>query len=243
MPASVSGDADGDGLDDAQELAWARQYFPYYNISPEEHCGVHGIITRVTPHPVGMGLIHIIYDVLYDQDCGALGTGVTGHIGDDERFAMTINPALPPPDGIVVIKAISHRGSQCEMTSMCGRCAGATPCQTLALNGVQTPAVWVAQDKHGNYVNRNMTCLPTAANVCGDVCQDSAPDMPSIINVGEPCHPLVNNLTTMGFITTANGWTHMELFNYDPWGTQAFGQAEVLANDLVDPALDTPGCL
>jgi hypothetical protein len=242
--ATTGNDQDRDGLDDAQELAWARQYLPYLSISSDEHCGTHGIIARITPHPAGMGLIHVLYDVLYNEDCGAFGTGVTGHIGDDERFAITINPAMPPPQGIVAIKGISHRGSQCEMASQCGRCAGLTVCQTLSANGVAIPAVWVAQDKHGNYVNRNMTCLPAAVNTCGDVCEDSAtPDMPPIVNVGEPCYPLVNNLTTMGFITSANGWTHMELFNYDPWGSRPFGGADVLALDLTDPAFDTPACL
>ena len=62
-----------------------------------------------------------------------------------------------------------------------------------------------------------------------------------IVNVGEPCHPLISNLTTMGFITTQNGWTHMELFNYNPWGGQAFGGASVIANDLTDPDFETPG--
>jgi hypothetical protein len=245
MMAAVTGnDRDQDGLVDAQEDAWARQYLPYLSFSPDEDCGVHGIIVRVSPHPAGMGLIHILYDVLYDQDCGPLNTGLGGHVGDDERFAITVDPTMPPPEGLVAIKAISHRGSQCEMASVCGRCPGLTPCQTLPVAGVPTPAVWVARDKHGNYVNRSMTCLFADANICGDICEDSAaPDMPPIVNVGEPCAPLVNNLTTMGFITTENGWTNMVLFNYDPWGGQSFGGGSVIADDLTDSAFDTPACL
>jgi hypothetical protein len=242
---AISGnDRDQDGLDDAQEQVWAQQYLPYLSISPDDACATpRGIVVRVSPHPSGMGLLHIHYDVLYNDDCGTFASGITGHIGDSEHFAITVDPTMPPPRGIVAIKAISHHGTQCEMATECGRCAGQTACQTLTKNGVATPAVWAARDKHGNYVNRSMTCLPAAINTCGDVCDDSAaPDMPPIVNVGEPCHPLVNNLTTMGFVTSANGWTHMELFNYDPWGGQNFGGADVLATSLVDPAFDTPAC-
>ncbi len=58
----------------------------------------------------------------------------------------------------------------------------------------------------------------------------------------EPCFPLVNDLTTQGFITAANGWTEQALFHYDPWGGQPFGGADVIASDLTDPAFATPPC-
>jgi hypothetical protein len=228
-------DRDHDGLDDGDELAWAQQYLPYLSLSPEDHCPTAGIIVRVTPHATP-GFVHIVYDVLYDNDCG-LG----GHVGDDERFATTIDPAMPSPDGIVAIRAISHKGSVCEMTSECGRCSGEGACQTLPKNGVPWPAVWASRDKHGNYVDRSSTCQ--LIGTCLDDCDDRAtPAALPLVNVGEPCAPLVDNLTTQGFITTANGWTNQALFNYAPWGGQPFGQADVLASDLTDPAFDTPAC-
>ncbi len=234
--ASVSAtDQDRDGLDDAMELAWAHDYLPYLSISPEDHCPTAGIIVRVTPSQT-TGFVHLLYDVLYDQDCG-----IGGHIGDDERFATTIDPMMPPPAGIVAIKAVSHKGSACEKASECGRCAGQSACATLVENGAPWPAVWAARDKHGNYVDRAQTCQIT--NTCLDDCDDRpSPAMLPIVNVGEPCSPLVHNLTTEGFITSANGWTNQELFNYDPWGTQPFGGANVLANDLTDSTFDTPAC-
>jgi hypothetical protein len=229
-------DRDGDGLDDAMELAWAQQYLPFLSVAPNEECPTSGIVVRVSPHPTA-GFVHILYDVLYNDDCG-LG----GHVGDDERFAITVNPSMPPPLGIVSIKGISHNGTFCEKESDCGRCPGQTVCATLMENGTPWPAVWPSRNKHGNYVNRAETCEFT--NTCLDDCQDNAtPAMPPIVNVGEPCLPLVSNLTTMGFITTQNGWTHQELFNYDPWGGQSFGPGGgVVATDLTDPAFDTPAC-
>lgn len=234
--STTAGDRDGDGLDDAMELGWAQQYLPYLSISPEDHCPTAGIVVRVTPEGTP-GFVHIVYDVLYDNDCG-LG----GHVGDDERFATTIDTAMAPPDGIVAIKAISHKGSGiCEVTSECGRCSGQTACQTLPENGVAWPAVWASRDKHGNYVDRGSTCQ--FDNTCLDDCDDRpTPAMPPIVNVGEPCAPLVSDLTTQGFITAANGWTNQQLFDYDPWGGQPFGGGSVVATDLTDPAFDIPAC-
>src|SRR5439155_8897772 len=117
------------------------------------------------------------------QDCG-LG----GHAGDDEVFAITVDPALPPPAGIVAMKAISHQGTLCERQSQCGRCQGQTACQTLPKSGVPWPAVWPSRDKHGSYVNRGATC--TALMTCFDSCDDNpAPRIPPIVNAGEPGHP------------------------------------------------------
>jgi hypothetical protein len=234
-PASGS-DQDRDGLDDAMELAWAQQYLPYLSMAPDEECPTAGIVVRVTPLDFA-GFVRIRYDVLYNQDCG-LG----GHIGDDERFAMTVDTSQPPPAGIVTIKAISHKGSLCEKESDCGRCPGEMACATLVRNGTPWPAVWVSRDKHGNYVDRASTCQ--LDNTCLDRCDDnSMPAALPIVNVGEPCFPLVGNLTTQGFITQANGWTNQSLFNYDPWGGQPFGGADVIASDLTDPAFDTPPCM
>jgi hypothetical protein len=229
-------DNDQDGLDDAQELAWAQSYLPYLSISPQDKCPTGGILARISPHPGDPKLLHILYDVLYDQDCG-LG----GHAGDDEVFAVTVNPQKPAPDGIVAMIAISHQGTPCERTSSCGRCTGQTACATLMKGGAAWPAVWPARDKHGNYVNRTNSC--TTFGTCFDACDDnSAPAAPPIVNAGEPGHPLVHDLTDEGFITAANGWKNMQLFHYDPWGGTDFGGAGNVAGDLVDPAFDTPAC-
>ncbi len=175
MTSSNPNDLDQDGLDDAQELAWAEQYLPYLSVSPSDDCPTAGLVVRVSPHPTTPGFIHIIYDFLYNEDCG-----IGGHIGDDETFATTINPSLPPPDGIVAIKGIPHKGSECQKITVCGRCGGLTPCDTLVKNGVPWPAIWPAKNKHGNYVNRSLTC--ELLNTCLDECQDdAAPAQPPIV--------------------------------------------------------------
>jgi hypothetical protein len=235
-PSPSPTDDDQDGLDDAEELTWAQAYVPYLSLSPQDNCPVGGLLVRVSPHAGNSALLHIIYDFLYDQDCG-LG----GHAGDDEVFAVTVNPLLPAPDGIVAMIAISHQNTPCQRTSQCGRCAGQAACATLMKGGVAWPAVWPARDKHGNYVDPSTSC--TALATCFDSCDDnSAPAMPPVVNAGEPGHPLVHDLTDHGFITTANGWKNMQLFHYDPWGGTNFGGAGNVAADLVDPSFDTPAC-
>jgi hypothetical protein len=230
-------DDDRDGLDDAQELAWARQYQPFLSIAPGDECPLSGLLVRVSPHPAGMGLLRIFYGVLYNQDCG-----IAGHPGDAEGFGITVDPKLPPPSGIIAIKAVAHRGTACEVTSECGRCTQQAMCATLPSNSVAVPAVWPSREKHGNFVNRLATCEFT--NTCLDECHDSAtaPMLP-IVNAGEPGHPLVSNLTTQGFITTQNGWTEMVLFNYDPWGGQPFGGGGNVAAELVDPVYTAAACI
>jgi hypothetical protein len=232
-PAGAN-DADHDQLDDAMELAWAQQYLPYLSISPQDDCFTGGIVARVEPLP--MGFVRIRYDVLYDTDCG-----IGGHIGDDERFAMIIDPRVAPPQGIVRIKAIAHKGSECNKESECGQCAGQSACQTLVENGTPWPAVWVSRDKHGNYVDRSSTCK--LGNTCLDDCDDNATRAAlPVVNVGEPCYPLVHDLTTEGFITAENGWANQALYHYAPWGGQPFGQGGVIADDLTSPDFEIAAC-
>ena len=229
-------DDDHDGLDDTRELALATDYLPYLSISPSDGCDTMGLLVRVTPHKDDPRRIHIIYDQLYDLDCGA-----GGHHGDDEVFAVTVDPSLPAPAGIIAMIAISHQGTPCQRISACGHCPGQKPCDTLLRGGVAWPAVWPSKAKHGSYVNRAQSCQ--LLNTCFDQCDDNAmPRKPPIVNAGEPGQPLVRDLTTNGFVTAANGWKNMELFHFDPWGGTKFGGAGSVTGDLMDPAFDTPSC-
>ncbi len=234
-------DQDHDGLDDNDELAWAQAYLPYISHSPTEGCALGGILVRVSPHAQNPKLLHILYDFLYDNDCGTAVGGIGGHVGDDEAFATTVDPSKPGPQGIVSIKAISHQGTLCERTSECGRCPGQTPCATLPRNGQDWPAVWPSKDKHGSYVNRADSC--TLFSTCGDVCEDNpTPATPPLVNAGEPMSAMVHDLTTNGFITSANGWMNAALFHYDPWSGKSFGGAGNVTGDLEDPAFATAAC-
>ncbi len=236
--ANAAADLDRDGLADAQELAWAAAYFPYYSLHPSDGCKTHGVLFRMMPHPQQPTRIVVLYDVLYDSDCGA-----NGHAGDDEGFAIVFDPARPAPGGILAVRAISHQDTPCERDTTCGQCSGMSACSTAMRAGKSYPAVYPSKDKHGTYAD-TATCSANFICDFGGCALSAAPDAPAFVNAGEPGHALVHDLTTDGFITTANGWTHTELSHFDPWKAGNFGGAGDVSKDLVDVRfiVDTSGC-
>lgn len=220
-------DLDGDGIAQDVEDDLAASYRPFLSVDASDACPLGGIVYRVRPHPDDAALVHIVYDHLFENDCG-----FNGHVGDNEAFGVTVDPAVPPPAGIVSIVAIAHQGTPCESISTCGSCGPANVCDTGVIGGDDFPAVYSSNDKHGGYVNgcSAVNCLDscTLATTSHD---------PPMVNVGEPDGRLIDNLTTQGFITAANGWTEQSLFDFDPWDDATdFGSAGNIAGDLVDPA-------
>ena len=230
-------DLDGDGLDDRQELAWADDYYPFLSIDPGDGCKVHGVLFRLSPHPMTSALLANWNDVLYDADCGA-----AGHDGDDEVFGVLADPGRAGPAGILAVVAISHQGTLCQQVTTCGGCAWMSACATATRKGAPYPVVFPSRDKHGNYADK-ATC--DSSFLCDPGCTLAADaDAPPLVNAGEPGKPLVTDLTTQGFVTAANGWTHMELFHFDPWQPGNFGGAGDVSKDLVDSSfvIDPTGC-
>ena len=221
-------DTDGDGLSDALEATLAHDALPFLSIHPNDACRTHGVAVRITPHPRSPKLIVIWGVVLYNQDCGA-----TRHPGDDEGFGVLVDPSLPAGAGILALRAISHQDTACEHTTTCGTCGGFSPCTTATKNGIPYPVLFPSKDKHGNYVDAAV-CASSIVCDLGGCAQATADATAAVINVGEPGHPLVNDLTAQGFITAANGWTETSLFHFDPWKAGDFGQAGDLSADLVD---------
>ena len=228
-------DADHDGIPDATEAQWADEYLPFVSLTSGEQCGTPaGYLYRVRFHPEDPQLIEIRYDHLYNTDCGALG-----HDGDDENFAVTVDPSQPGPQGILAIKAISHRNTICEKDTTCGTLPGLTACDLQLRKGLPYPVVYASQNKHGDYVSLdacNSNCFDTCALVT------TAADGIPMQNAGEWGAPLTTNLSMAGgFVTTANGWSHSELLNYDPWSSSTtFGGAGIVEADLTDAALVPP---
>ncbi|MBI5488324.1 MAG: hypothetical protein HY905_13405 [Deltaproteobacteria bacterium] len=230
-------DLDLDGVDDALEQRVAEEYLPFLSVDPDDGCARSIIVFRVRPHPEDATLLHVVMDRLFEEDCG-----LSGHVGDDEVFAMTVDPAVPAPAGILVVRAISHQDTLCEHVSECGRCgSGVEPCTAASRGGVPGfPVVFYSLGKHGSYMSEGScdgACFLT--NYCTLAPESSEPPM---INVGEPGAPLVRDLTAAGMITAEAGWSEADLFGYDPWGPDDFGGAGSVAADLVDDAFLTPAC-
>lgn len=225
-------DADGDGIDDATELALARAYFPYYSMDSRDGCSRHGVLFRLAPHPLYPGKIAIWYVVLYERDCGRFGLGA--HVGDDEGFSAIIDPKAPPPGGILALRAISHQNTILERETNCGSLPGREPCRTADIAGKPYPIVFSSSNKHGQYVSQ-LACN-TWPNDFGACSLGKRPDEPPFVNAGEPGHPLCDDLTTQGFVTPENGWAEPSLMHFDPWANHKFGKAGNVTDDLTDKA-------
>jgi hypothetical protein len=226
-------DLDGDGLDDGVEADIAATYLPFLSLDPGDGCPLRGIVYRVTPHAADPAMLHVIYDNLFETDCG---TG--GHVGDNEVFAITVDPTEPPAQGIKAMKAIGHQNTACQQITECGVCPGLDACDTQTVNGAALPVIYFSDGKHASYAQK--CTIVNCLDACTLAPTTSAAPM---VNAGEPAAHLTENLTTNGFITAENGWTEAELMNYNPWDPATdFGGAGNVAGDLVDPAFDTPAC-
>ena len=237
-PAIV--DLDGDGLDDVAEGAMARAYLPYLSTHSQDDCPLSGLVFRVHSHPDDARFVAIVYSRLYQRDCGVVA-GIGGHVGDDEAFGITIDPSVAAPAGIIAMVAVSHQNTTCERDTVCGICPGLDACDTGDLGGAQFPVVYASKDKHASAVSLAHGC--SLFGSCFDRCElaPATIGLP-MVNVGEPDHPLVHDLTTDGFIKASDGWTESSLQHYDPWGPSDFGTAGVVSGDMVDPAFVAPVC-
>lgn len=226
-------DRDLDGLDDAWEADIAERYLPVLALHPQDRCPRGGLVFRLRRHPMDPdgGLLAVTWTHLYERDCG-----LTSHVGDNEAFGATIDPALPPERGLTVLRAIAHQNTVCSRTSTCGSCAGMTPCERLDAGA--KPMLFASRDKHAGYVSVS-AC---GSFMCLDSCAVGARTGVPQVNAGEPGAPLTRNLTDGGFITAANGWTEQSVFHFDPWGAPNFGNAGNVRGDLEDLAFLTPAC-
>mgnify|MGYP001577001860 CR=1 FL=1 len=224
--ADAGVDLDGDGLDDALEARLAQTWLPVLAVHPQDACPLGGIVYRARKHPLDPSLVFVTWVYLLERDCG-----LTSHVGDDEVFAATINPAT----GVTALRAISHQGTVCQRTGTCGTCGSLSGCEQ---NDAGRPLVYFSKDKHGGYTTlsgcNTLTCLDQC--VVGD-----RPGVP-LVNAGEPGAHLTEDLTDAGFITAANGWTEASLLHFNPWGATDFGGAGNVNSDLIDPAFETPAC-
>lgn len=233
-------DSDGDGIDDDAELALAKAYFPYYSLDSREDCSLHGVLFRLTPHPLDRSKLAIWYVVLYERDGGRFGMG--SHVGDDETFSALVDPSVAPPAGILALRAISHQNTILERKTTCGSIDGCRRCDTADFSGGRYPVVFVSASKHGQYVSE-LAC-DTWPNDLAQCSLREAPDEAPFVNAGEPGSPLCRDLTANGFITPANGWSEASLLHFDPWANRKFGRAGNVTEDLVDLAflIDPSGC-
>jgi hypothetical protein len=221
----VTKDLDGDGIDDDLEREIAELNFPKVLMAMGEACGApHGVVYRARRHPQNPKRIAVTYTVLYANDCGEL----SGHVGDAESFAITVDlDAQPGAPATVGVTAAAHAGTRCASTSSCETAAGTGACgETPSASTPPEVIIWASQNKHANYLS-----TATCENNCLDGCSAGTRIIGPLLNVGEPDRPLVSDLTTQGFVQAADGWGP-DLLHFDPWGPKEFVGGGSLAKPL-----------
>jgi hypothetical protein len=222
-------DEDEDGVPDQLEAEVAHGYFPFYSLAARDRCPLHGVVYRVSPHPTWPQLLLVRYDVLYERDCG-----LRGHPGDSELFSTLIDPSQPAPRGILAVRSVSHRGTACESVMTCGALPGCRPCTTALRYGMPYPIVFSSLNKHGSYLSEEV-CRYSFFCDFGGCSRQSVADDPPMLNVGEPGRPLLEDLSTEGFIRTENGWHEPSLTGFNPWSGRKFAGGGATAKALTDP--------
>jgi hypothetical protein len=224
-------DADGDGIDDDFERELAETNFPAVYLATGESCGSpHGVIYHVRRHPLIPSRFAITYIVLYTLDCGQLN----GHIGDAESFAITVDPnAQPGAPATVAVETWAHAGTTCGSTSSCDAAMGTSACGDQSTSPADI-VVYASANKHAHYLSQE-----TCANNCLDSCNQGERITGPFLNVGEPDHPMVTDLTTQGFVQADTGW-NLQLLHINPWSTTEFGGGGRLDKPLTDN-LSPPG--
>jgi hypothetical protein len=172
-------DADGDGMDDDEEMQLAQLFFPSLHFKSGEDCANPDplvVIFRARPLSYN-GVFHpeyvaIHYVVLYEQDCG-----FNGHVGDNEAFIVFLfnNGSQWLYQGI---SATAHWGE------------GDWEGQTTSSGG----QLWVSENKHGNYVEFSRCGYGPAFDDCE---QNGAARSYWLFNAGEPNAPITNSLGTI----------------------------------------------
>jgi hypothetical protein len=211
----VATDRDSDGIDDDFEREVAELNFPKVLMAQGESCGTpHGVIYRVRRHPQNPKRFAITYTVLYANDCGEL----TGHVGDAESFAITVDPdAQPGAAATVGVAAWAHAGTTCASTSSCQTEAATAACgESPSKSSPLEVIIWASRNKHASYLSP-----ATCSDNCLDSCSAGERIDGPLLDVGEPDHPLVRDLTEQGFVQRADGWAD-ELLHANPWGQKEF---------------------
>jgi hypothetical protein len=219
-------DADGDGLDDDFEREVADLNFPKLLLADGESCAdPHGVVYRARRHPLDPRRLAITYVVLYARDCGQFN----GHAGDAETFSITVDlDAAPGAAATVGVKAWAHAGTTCGSTSSCETAPAMLACgEPGSTDSPPEVAIYSSRDKHATYLSTS-TCADNCLDSCGGGTRIWGP----LINVGEPDHPTVTDLTTQAFVQGA-GWPD-QLQHFNPWGTAEFAGGGRVDKPLTD---------
>ncbi|MBK8257410.1 MAG: hypothetical protein IPK82_32675 [Polyangiaceae bacterium] len=205
------GDLDQDGLTDAWEDVVIDRLRPLLRLDEEESlvndpAFVIANVARVAPDPVDVTAVRALMMIGYSKDFGSCG--FTAHNGDSERVALNLK--LVGVEGNVTVLAAytaAHEGTPSDHGKMVeGSDLAGLVYENDAATGEPRWVVFPSQDKHGTYATveicENISFVPCFDEDCGpdNVADPKAFDrLPPYVNAGEESHPLVTDLTSIGF--------------------------------------------
>jgi len=134
--------------------------------------------------------------------------------------------SLPSTDATA---AWAHAGTACGSASSCATGAAMCGCaENAAASSPSEVVIYASADKHANYLSQS-----TCNGNCLDHCSRGTRLVGPLLNVGEPDHPMVTDLTTQGFVQSAWGWSDA-LLHFNPWSTAQFSGGGRLDQPLTE---------
>ncbi len=201
-PRPLDGDLDGDGMDDAEELALANALMPTLVWAKGEQCGAHDALFQV--HPASPGHLKIVYALIFPEDCGFRSSGFGGHPGDVQEINLD-----------AVLGDAGWRVASIDLPWH----------EPFDPHG---PArLFVSEGKH--HIYPNLASCAGGRFFGLDHCGDGAVERPFLApesNVGEVNHPLVTTLERYAKGPWAEGYA-----KETAWGPSLFGDAAFCGGD------------
>ena len=155
-------DVDTDLLDDYCEWRFAAGFAPVMVLHPDDSCPWGEPAWAAKYWPQQGNTVRIAYLPSYHADCGMMG-----HYGDSEMISVDIQyNASTQHWEFVRMWTSAHYGAPSFLGRYDRSAWNSQPAYAIRIKG--PPTVWVADDKHGNYVSAG-TCNDTP-NM--DRCQD-----------------------------------------------------------------------
>jgi hypothetical protein len=206
-------DLDQDGLADAWEDVVIDRFRPLLRLDEDESLVgdasfVIANVARVAPVSMSPLRVRAFIMLGYTKDYGSCG--FTAHNGDSERVALDLPATAGGGPGDVTAAGAYTAAHESTASDHSMKFEGPDLAQLTYEDDVATGeprwVVFPSQDKHATYASVDI-CENISVIPCFD--EDCAPDgaanpleydvLPPFVNAGEEAHPLVTDLTRIGF--------------------------------------------
>jgi hypothetical protein len=145
---SASVDSDRDGVLDQCEVEIARAFRPVLSLSPSDGTKSREPYWAVKSEA---GYLKILYGLAYHADGGWGATPFSSHLGDSEFIVLWVHNTYQNKWNMTSAFLSAHHGTSVEGSTSLG---WGEPAWTWPLGERGRPLVWVAEEKHANYISK-----------------------------------------------------------------------------------------